>query len=129
MRVTDRRRSKGCTRQGCGSSLSRLLRIGIALSLILSVFCVQSALASADRAGTPGLSVRADAIGQATNDFSDDASGTAAAEHLAGHLTCVVDAASAGIAAIDATFRRQPIRADFLPRSTAPPELSDPPRS
>ncbi len=124
MRVTDPIRSLLRARPGCGRFLARTARIGIALSLVLALFGVHFELAHADVPGAPGITCCVIAV--------DHAVGVAALEqaaHLAGHLTGVLDPSASDIVAIDMTRRRQPIRADSLPRSTTLPAPSEPPRA
>jgi hypothetical protein len=137
-----------------GCLLSRIARIGIAFSLVLSLLGVHSALAHADAPGVPGIASLVFATDHPDADHPDAAHPDAdhpdadhpdaahpdaahpdaamaleQAAHLAGHLTGVVSPSALCVVTIDATRTRQPILADALPRSTILPAPSEPPRS
>jgi len=115
--------------QDIGCLLSRITRIGIAFSLVLSLLGVHSALARAEAPGAPGIASLVFSTDHPDAAHPDAVMALEQAAHLAGHLTGVVDPNASNVVTIDATRTRQPIRADSLPRSTTLPAPSEPPRA
>jgi hypothetical protein len=104
--------------------LAQMARIGIALSLLLSLFSVHFALARADAATPPGITSCVVDL-----EHPCDLLAVEHATHLAGHLTFIEGAAAFAITTVDATRTRQPIRADSLPLSITLPAPAEPPRA
>lgn len=104
--------------------LTQMGRIGLALSLVLSLFSVHFALARANAATPPGITSCVVDL-----EHPCDLMAIEHATHLAGHLTFIDGAAALVITTVDATLTRQPIQADSLPRSTTLPAPAEPPRA
>jgi membrane associated rhomboid family serine protease len=111
-------------RSGGNCLLAHVARVAIALSLVVALFGVHSALARAEGPGAPGIAATVVDV-----DHQGDPLAMAHAAHLAGHLTGVVAAAVLEVALNDATQARQKLPADALPRSTTLPAPSEPPRA
>jgi hypothetical protein len=111
-------------RKRVGLVLARFARIGIALSLVVSLFGVHFSLAHAEAVNTPG-------IGCCMVDL-DPASDILAVEnavHLAGHLTFIAGTDAPLVTTFCAKCTRRPISADALPLSTFLPAPAEPPRT
>jgi hypothetical protein len=124
MRMRDALRSLERPRQRWGATLARAARIGLALSLVLALLGVHSALARAERLPASEISASLSDLHQHGNVLAMDQ-----AAHLAGHLTAVVDPAIGSAEPTDAMPERRPIPVDLLPRSTPLPAPSEPPRA
>jgi len=129
MRTTDSLRFLPRADQECRRFLTRIARIGIALSLVLALIGVHAALARAEGPGVPGITRTVVNVHQHGDDYPGNVLAMEQAAHLAGHLTGVVDPVALHIVAIDASRTRQPMPAESMPLSTILPAPSEPPRA